>query len=393
MRKLLAAIAFLLSTSGWASAIQSLIPADKLAQIKAALPQVSYQALNATFLSPDTLWYDTSVMAPSYQETGHPGGGAQDNAHWLRLIAPSLLDTANKIYDGTQLRWRFPFATTAGMDDSTNTYVANFLALPSQNGQIQPLPVSSTSDDEFTSWVWTYPNGTIVGEVIFIKDGADGLLPCEVRTRTRSANGWAADVFRPFPQASLLDTAIKANRPQWQNTPQLVSVIEFLENNATLTPLTLTATGLPGTFDQAGYLDTLPDFGDPDLVRELLQTTRFISAYGAVWKQNGSQQTYAASTQSTFSIVPENYTAGIIEVSDTSCMRCHQSAAEKLEDFYDDIQLYGEIWGKDGIFTFHPFDESYYPELDLNEQDNRHMNQNLVNMGVTVWVGDNLVKR
>jgi len=385
---MLTTLALLLTPRSRADGIQSLIPSAKLVQIKAALPQVSYPTLSAIFSSSDTLWYDTDVMKPSYQETGHPGGGAQDNAHWLRLIASPLLDIANKIYDAQALHWRFPFAATAGTDNATNIYTANFLSLPSEAGKIQPIPVSSTSDDEFTSWVWRYPNGTVIGEVLFIKDGTTGLLPCEVRTRTRSDNGWSANVFRPFPEAADLDLAIKINRPQWQTNPKLVAVVQSLENNLSLTPLALTATGLPGTFDQSGFLDTIPDFGDDDLVRGLLQSTEFISAYGTVWKQNGDQKTYAASTQSSLSIVPQGYTAGMIEVSDSSCMRCHQSASEKLEDFYSEIQLYGEIWGKDGIFTFHPFDESYYQDLDLNAQDNRHMNQALINMGVTVWKGD-----
>ena len=46
-------------------------------------------------------------------------------------------------------------------------------------------------------------------------------------------------------------------------------------------------------------------------------------------------------------------------------------------EFYDALYLYGELWGMDGIFSFHPYDESRYPELRLNMVDNRHVNPKL----------------
>lgn len=53
-----------------------------------------------------------------------------------------------------------------------------------------------------------------------------------------------------------------------------------------------------------------------------------------------------------------------------------------LKDWYPGLSLYGEVWGKDNIFTFHPFDESYYDKLDLNLVDNRHLNGKLVTAGL-----------
>src|SRR6185312_14612929 len=148
----------------------------------------------------------------------------------------------------------------------------------------------------------------------------------------------------------------------------------------------LTAEGLTGSFDQPGFLDPLPDFGDPALVRDLLTTTTFVSAYEAVWRANGDQKAFAASTASALSIVPSNYTAGLIEVSEASCTRCHEQAAKSLATWYPGLTLYGNVWGTDDVFTFHVFDESYYPQLDLDQgngvQDNRHKNPQLVAQGM-----------
>src|SRR5262249_44788428 len=119
---------------------------------------------------------------------------------------------------------------------------------------------------------------------------------------------------------------------------------------------------------------------------ELLTNTTFVSAYGAAWQQSGNSVAYAASTASDLSIVPKNYAAGLIEVREPSCVRCHQESARELEQWYPGLTLYGEVWGKDQVFAFPPFDESYYSQLDLDSgngiQDNRHMNPSLVAAGM-----------
>jgi hypothetical protein len=370
------------------------VTADRLAAIKAALPKVGWSRLQAIFADPSTFWYDHASMSPSYQETGAPGGGARDNAHWRDLIADTGVDDVNsnpatgaeKVYDNTQKRWRFPFASTAGTDDSTNLVVADFLVLPKDSsGRIQSIPISTGQDQLHLWWQWQYPNGTTVGEVLFIQDaGGGGLLPTEVRTRTRYPTGWAMNSFRPFPESASLSAAIKAKRPNWQSNATLSALVAQLDGSVGLTAKQLTSTGIVGAFDQAGSLDVLPDFGDPALVRDLLTTTVFSSAYGATWRQVGGDRAFAASTTSDLSIVPKNYTAGLIEVTETSCMRCHQNGGQELETYYPGLTLYGEIWGKDAIFTFHPFDESFYSSLDdvtNGVQDNRHMNPQLSAMG------------
>lgn len=350
-----------------------LLPAESLARIKNALPLILDPTLAGVLASPYTLWYDESVMKPSYQDSV----GASSNDKWPDLVAASD-EVIGTLHSRARHRWQFPFGTTAGTDDSTNLVVANFAYFPQPNGEVPTMEITRVYlNDNRPEWRWTYPIGTVFGEILFLRDGAN-LLPAEIRVRTRYPLGWAMNAFRPFPRAADLVEAIKLYRPNWNNQTSLRELVAHLLNPATLRPASLSAQGnLASTFQQEGYLDELPDFGDDQLVRELLTSTTFRSAYGATWKENGEQKTFAASTKSRLSIVPNNYTAGLIKVTDESCMRCHKETNRLVSEFESALYLYGELWGMDGIFSFHPYDESRYPELRLEMVDNRYVNPKL----------------
>lgn len=364
--------------------IESAIPADRLAKIKAALPAVSYPELEAIFASPSTYWYDHESMTPSYQDSiNEPIVGANSNALWFRLLADSLFADGDKIFDRSKSRWQFPFATTFGTDQTDNIQVAEFLALPVKDGRLVPVSIWNPSDGWRSSWNWLYPLGTTIGEVIFLKDGTN-LLATEVRVRQRTESGWAANIYRPFPTAPELAKRIQDLRPAWANDARLQTMVQHLNDAPPLRTKRLTAAGFTGTFDHEGAIDDLPDFADPVLVRELLKTTTFTSAYGAIWKQNGQKIAYAASSREALSVVPRSYDAGVVEVSDESCARCHQNTGNLIEKWFPDVVLYGEIWGKDGVFSFHPYDESEYP---YGGNENRRMNPKLESQGIVV-MGD-----
>jgi hypothetical protein len=317
-------------------------------------------------------------MQESYQDSV----GANANSHWPDLVAADE-DVISGLHNRAKHRWQFPFGTTAGTDDATNLQVEHFVFFPQTNGQVQAITITEVNrNDDRPEWTWTYQNGTVFGEVLFIVDG-DNILPAEVRTRTRYAGGWAMNVFRPFPRATDLAAAIKQHRPDWSATPNLKAMVDFLGDDTTLQPASLSAKdGLASTFQQDGYLDPLPDFGDAQLVRDLLTQTTFKTAYDVSWKANGDKKTYAATTTNPLSIVPTNYTAGLIQVTDDSCMRCHKDSGRLASDFYFAVYLYGELWGKDGIFSFHPYDESRYPDLRMDGVDNRSLNPKLQQMGI-----------
>lgn len=374
-------------TEGAQTTIQSLVAPARLAKIKSALPQVRYSSLANILKSSQTLWYDHESMSPTYQDSV----GVNTNADWPRLVAkssetnPAIL----ALHDAGKKRWQFPFSVTAGTDLSSNVKVANFIHLPHVNGKPLPIPIWEVKKNaNRPSWMWIYPIGTMVGEILFIENGSDFLVT-EIRIRQRYASSWATNVYRPFPTATSLAAAIKSKRSNWQDQSSLLRLVNHLEDSQTLESKSLGGkNALKNIFQQTAGVDQIPDFNDPALVKELLTTTPFVSSYGTPWKESNGLKSFAPTTASTMSIVPHAYQAGFFEVSDDSCMRCHKDSGRKVSEFYNPLYLYGEVWGKDGIFSFHPFDESEFKRIRTNGSgtdgyyDNRKINPKLSAMGV-----------
>jgi hypothetical protein len=367
--------------------IKSLIPADRLAKIKAALPQVQFENVSTIFKSDETLWYDHDVMTPTYQDSV----GVNSNADWPRLVAKTA-DTNPAIaglFDAKNKRWQFPFSVTAGTDRSENIKVVNFLHLPHVNGKPLSVPIWTVNKNaNRPNWNWVYPIGTTFGEIIFIENSGE-LLATEVRIRKRYKSGWATNSYRPFPTARHLSDAIKERRSNWRNEAKLSRMIDHLEDNGSLkSEITTGKAELAKSFRQESGVDQLPNFEDPTLVKELLTKTVFVSAYGKIWKDGGAVKSYAPTTQESVSIVPSNFQGHFLEISDDSCTRCHKDSGKKVSEYYSGLYLYGEVWGKDGIFSFHPFDESEFSKIRQsgngpdNYYDNRKINPKLAEMGV-----------
>lgn len=354
------------SASTYDGTVPQIMDAAKIAKIKAALPKVAFAALQTMLESPATLWYDKESMPGTYQDSvgdvGYTPVGARLNSEGKGLIVPE----GKKLFSDDGQSWAYPFGHTAGLENTDNAVIVNFLNLPTGTDG-KPLPVVySTVDDPsgrgglgLHQWTWMYPRGATVGEMIFIKDSSGALFPSELRIRTRYLDGWATNSFRPFPTAASLAAAIKAARPEWSAKSNLKTVVDHLESDGNLVSRSVSSPAFNNVFKATGGIDTIPDFGDDALVKELLTKTTFTSAYGEAWKTSGSLKSYAASTKAAFSIVPRNNTAGLIEVTDESCARCHEKAGDSLNNYADAVDLYGDLWGEDRVFSFHPYDPKY----------------------------------
>jgi hypothetical protein len=328
-------------------ATPQILSAATLAKYKSALPKVAYPKLEAIFESPSTVWFDKETMIPSYQDSVGDGSqtpiGARANSQGAGVIVPQ----GRRLFSQDGKTWAFPFAHTAGTDASTNIQIPQGLGGLGVN-----------------KWTWTYPKGTMLGEIIMIKDAQGNLTTSEIRIRMRYATGWGVNVFRPFPTAQSLAAAIKTARPTWETQPNLKAVVDHLGNNATLEPKSQTSPGFNNVFQVSGHLDRLPDFQDEALVKELMTKTVFTSAYGETWKQNGTQKSFAPASRGGAAIVPNNYEAGLLEVREKMCMECHKNAGQQINDFETNAVLYGDIWGEDGIFSFHPYDQTQYSNFN-----------------------------
>ena len=115
-------------------------------------------------------------------------------------------------------------------------------------------------------------------------------------------------------------------------------------------------------------------------------TTPFRSARGLAWKQSNNLYAWAAGSDGTGSIVPKGYNAAAIEISETSCDSCHRDAGRPFKTWYDNILAYGELWGNDEIFTWHPFTLDRFVDatgavVNFN-YDNRQIRPDFVSAGL-----------
>ena len=350
--------------SSQTAAIPALISANTLQSYKGALPRLAAPKMDSILRSDDTLWYDEASMPKSYQDTIGDGSytptGLRKNSDGKRLI----VDEGKSMFNRDGSNFAFPFGHTAGTDNSSNYHVINFMHLPKSGNERLPIVYDEQIDRRgfgglgLHRWNWAFPVGTVFGEVIFVKSGSK-LLPSEVRTRQRYGQGWATNVYRPFATASALAAKLRS----LQAGQELISAVE---SGGEMKQISLSTGIYKNVVEARGYAASLPAFNNAGLVEQLLTGTTFVSTYGTPWRSEGDKVAHAVTTNEALSIVPTNYEAGFIEVTDESCKRCHEMTQKMLPDFEKESTgrtqtiLYGDMWGADQIFSFHLFDITKY---------------------------------
>jgi hypothetical protein len=369
-----------------------LMPPAKLADVASRMPCIAPGALRDIVESPSTFWYDKHSLVPGYQDSFGDNVitpiGMRPNT-----IDASLIDTAvpgghQQIFvdKGT---FHFPFGRPIG--DVTNVDVVDFWQVPQDSGSMLPVVHWRRDPNQYTHRVeWMFPAGTVFGELLFKTEGSVR-YPFEIRTRTRTVDGWTNDVYRPFPRATDLADAIdvrRGARPEWASSQALDALVDKLRTG-TLSPFRVAAIRFPGAFPtrDAG-IELLPALtgSDAALVNELLMTTPFRSANGVSWKETGGLTAFAAGAAGTGSIVPKGYNAAAVSADDTSCTSCHRDAGRPFEAWYPNILAYGELWGNDEIFTWHPFTIDKFVDskgavVNFNH-DNRQIRPDFVSAGL-----------
>jgi hypothetical protein len=369
-----------------------LMPPSRLAEIAARMPCLAPGSLRDVIESAHTFWYDKKSLTPGYQDSFGDNVttpiGMRPNTIDPELINLAVPGGHAQIFSdlGT---FHFPFGHPIG--DTTNVEVVDFWHPAEQNGAVLPVVHWRRDPNEYTHRIeWMFPAGTVFGEVIFLVE--DGVrYPFEIRTRTRTLVGWAVDAYRPFPRASELADAIDARRstrPEWTSSAALDALVAQLHDGG-LSPLHVAGTHFPGAFaPRDAGIELLPTLAgtDAELIHELMMTTAYASARGVYWKQTATANAWAAGAAGTGSIVPKGYNAAAIEVDDTSCSSCHRDAGRPFKTWYDNILAYGELWGNDEIFTWHPFTLDRF--VDANgavvnfNYDNRQIRPDFVAAGL-----------
>jgi hypothetical protein len=356
------------------------IDANAIQPFLDSLPQVTDQKIHDILHSPDTMWYDEESMIFTYQDSVESVVGLRANCVGRDVGErnrdnPGIAILMNIF--GEDYKFLFPFRGVAGTDRVTNLKSLNFW-LPPKDAQGKVMPVRWWKTSSRGRWLWVFPDRTIFGELLFQKSPRGEWIPFELRTRVRYLDGWVPNVFRPYASASELSATVKSLRPEWASSASLTRWITAVEDSHTLKPIELKSTAFAATFPPIkGAIDPIPALNDPDLIEELLKAKPFKSMSGKIWKENSQLETYAPGSQEDFSIVPKNYEMGAIAVNEVSCTRCHNDTGRPVKDAEFRAILYGEVWGEDRIFTWHPFkvtprifgtfdDGDYPPSRELN---------------------------
>lgn len=374
----------------------AILPRDRLAKVAARVGRVADPWLAGVLESSDTMFYDHASLVPGYQDSFGDNVvtpiGMRPNT-----IDPGLINLAVPGGHGQVFVefgvFHFPFGRPAGSREDAIA-VVDFWQLPrGDDGRLEPVVWWRRDPNGYTHRVeWMFPAGTVLGELMFVVDASGQWWPFEIRTRVRELDGWRSDVYRPFPTATELADALqrkRAERAEWSSSSEIDSLIAHLRDPSTLTSARLSATNFPGAFPAIdGAEDVLPELRDPSILQELLRETAFRSARGQVWKERGGLRAYAPTSRSAFSIVPRGYNGGFLSVDDDTCDRCHRDAGRPFRDWYDNIMAYGELWGEDESFSWHPFENRSFVDasgrvVDFN-YDNREFRSDFVAAGIFV---------
>lgn len=360
-----------------------LIAPHELAPLRSAIPQVADVAVEAAIRGPRTIWYDESSLAFVYQDSfGDPKGLRANRVGYDVGSTSSVPDIRALTEYFEPQRFKFPFSLTAGATFESETHALYFW-LPPVDAQGAVVPVRMWKNR--SHWQWVFPEGTLLGEVLFVRAPDDGrFLAFEVRARRRQAAAWSTSVFRPFASAAALASAIKARRPGWRAASDLSALVAHLESPRALTPHTLSSAPYAKVFPpMSGAMDYLPPIAEPALVKELLTDATLRDVMGTRWREEGALVAHAASTHAPFHIVPPEYPAGMFELSEKGCRACHEQTSRPLNNLDPRVVLYGEVWGEDEIFTWHPFaiDTASFSVAD----GNRSVNPRFVAAGLVAW--------
>src|SRR5262249_28324824 len=161
------------------------------------------------------------------------------------------------------------FRKAAGTDNVDNVHVLNFWSPPRSGGKAKP--VKYWRPTQRGHWYWTFPVGTLIGEVLYEKGPTGRWYVFEIRTRKRYLDGWEVNVYRPFVTADALAKAVTRMRPGWASTPALKHFVTALQDKNNLVAHRLESPAFGKVFPPVdGALDVLPDPGDAGLVAELL---------------------------------------------------------------------------------------------------------------------------
>lgn len=343
-----------------------IMPSEKVEMLRQSLPEATAKVWQTVFRDPTTMFYTDQEIPPAYQHSDvetRNGQGGRTSFHWTGYnISAGATESAKGDGNGGNASVEFPWRFPGGTDFAHETIESFKLMWLPKREDGRPWPVAFREETllgaltgSHQGYAWTFPVGTVFGEVLAMKDSTGALHTFEVRLRKRERHYWDVDILRPFPMARDLArrlTELDAKR----YAPQILQ----LTASVVLPKSTLTDSDHPTEhgFMATAAEDVLPTLGEK-LAIELLDSTPFHSALGAVWRE-GSKGTraFAPTSEEPFSVVPFKYAGTFLGTDTNSCAKCHDSTSRHADEFDAGRDWYGYVRGSDRIFTFHPIDPS-----------------------------------
>ena len=330
-----------------------LMPAAKADLLRRCFPLTEDRDLLETLRRPDLLLYTTDEMPNCFQANqGSLVGVFSVHQPIAANADPTAAAMGLDPHIGNVNLDPIGWAKPAGTEFCKGLRTFRFLALPRKSdGTLWPVAVWRTTlpQDSGPVYQWTFPEGTVVGEVLCHRgpDGKD--YPFELRTREQYKTFWEPSVYRPFSTPDELAAAVAAHGKQAPAPHRLISWTV-----ADRQPLRR-------VFRETAGVAFLPALNDDTLVNRLLLETPFKNVAGQPWTTEGDLTAHAPSTKADWHIVPKDYLACMVEVSAMSCARCHENTSLHATDFARNgtgknlREWYGRSKGCAGVFSFHPF--------------------------------------
>lgn len=288
------------------------------------IPDSADGVLSAVRRNPRLFIYTDREMPKAYQDWV----GALPGIH-----SPSYNISAAKPRErfgnpNVEFPWGKPAGTEIVPEEEFSTF--KFMILP----EGKPIEISRKylPGDHRPSFVWTFPEEAMVGEVLQIYH-RETYHTFEVRIRRKVRGEWKVSAYRPFATLNDLKEFCNKNGHQLSTEDVKISQSHMIFKGEAVTT----------------SLGKMPE----DLVSKAL-SREFVNALGSEW----STESFAPTSKEAFGIVPRNYQAATIAVGTKSCARCHESTLKHANDFDSFRDWYGRVRGSDGIFSFHPFDPS-----------------------------------
>lgn len=366
-------VLLLVAASALATAILATAAEKKVASIKllddemdeyyrGLLPDSEDGKLQGFKKDTRVVFYNETVMPRAHQDAT-PNDNAGTMFHGVHDSYHNIGGGGDPFGNGNR---EFPWGRPAGTnpDDGATSY--KFFRIPEDTkvklwketmggerlihrGTIWHYPADSGQ-----VYVWEFPVGTIFGEVLVQKTGDTRKnIVWEVRTRTKTKDGWVPQVYRPYASPEALAAAIL----RLPVDPAHATAVKAL-GNPVIREERVVDSNHPTTsvIDRTGYVEVLPELPAKS-VTSLLRT-KFQTVFARPWR-NDDKVVHGVTVDSGYSLVVPGFKGGTLEVTKKSCMTCHESAQQHVMRFDIQRDWYGRVRGThvDKILSWHPFDE------------------------------------